>query len=176
MTYNEKCYLCGYDTTVKRVGAKQYLCEKCIKTENGKKLIEKRRQNNRDNWYINKEKYNAKRRKPKVTKICVYCEKEFKTARGNQKFCSPDCKKRWHYKKNKHKQAIRQKATIKVFAELSDKKGKCYTKKEILYIRKNCFSKTIKQMALELKRPYAGLVWKVRQIRTDMQVKKELGL
>ena len=137
---------------------------------------EKRKQWGRDFWQRNKKRLNKTRKKDRRVLKCDYCEVEFDTARPNQRFCSEKCQHRWHYeRKDKISLPIKQKAELKVFRKMAEKKGHRYTKKEIQYIKKHYKKQTAKEIALELKRPLGGVKWKIRQFKKDDELNKMYG-
>ena len=138
--------------------------------------IEQKRKWNNDFYHRNKDRLNEKRKKPKHKVNCKHCDKEFETARPNQKFCSAKCQHRWHYeKKDKYILPIKQKAISSVIGRMAERKRKEYTKDELKFIKKNYKKMTVKELAIELKRPYGGMRWKVAQIKKDDELKKHYG-
>jgi len=137
---------------------------------------EQKRKWNNDFYHRNKDRLNEKRLKPKHKVVCEYCKNEFETARPNQKFCCEEHQHKWHYeKKDKYTLPIKQKAIMSVTGKRAKRKRKIYTKEELKYIKKNYKKMTVMELALEMKRPYGGMRWKVAQFKKEDELKKHYG-
>ena len=136
---------------------------------------EQKLKTNLEYYHRNKKRLNANRRKDKVTIVCEYkkCGKEKETSKPNQRFCSDTCRQKFNYEeKSKLKQASKQKALTKITTKKATNKNKKYTRKELKYIEDNFEFMTVLEISLKLKRPHNGVVYKLGQIKKEIEINK----
>jgi len=133
---------------------------------------------NRIRWQTNKKYYNKYRLKPKHKVNCKYCKREFETARPNQKFCSNSkCQYKYHYKNRDFMELSRAKAIHKLYDKNKKRTGGYeYTPKEIKFIIKKYNKISAIDIAKQLDRPVAGVRWKIRQLKDNMEIMPKSAL
>jgi hypothetical protein len=122
-------------------------------------------------WDRYGKELNIKRRKPKHSKICKGCGREFETARDNQVFHTTKCKESWWYKQRGFKDNNRIIAMKRVQDKGKKRVGGYeYTADEIKYIIKKYPKQNAIEIAKYLDRPVAGVRWKIRCLKEELAI------
>lgn len=137
-----------------------------------KSSYKKKLKTNLEYYHRNKDFINESRRKETHNIICEYkpCSKSKETSKCNQRFCSDKCRAKFNYeKKSKQRQAIKMKAIVSVVGKKATVKRVSYSPKEIKFIKDNLDKMRIVDIALELGRPYGGVVYKIGCIKKEIE-------
>lgn len=108
----KKCKWCGTEFELKSP-AQIYCSKDCLRQV--RSLENKKYYQDNKDWYKEYHKKYYKEHHPKrhITKKCPVCGEEFEPSKNYQKYCSPKCRRKYHYQRNREKILAQQRQHYK---------------------------------------------------------------
>jgi len=125
-------------------------------------------------WYLNKDRYNKKRRNEKEHTNCLWCGKSLEGTRANAKYCSAKCNNAYYIRTIEgRKHYAHRNIRYRSVNEFATNKGKEWSEDEINFIKQNIGKLSYVEMANELHRTYDAVKHRINLIRKQEKEVKE---